>query len=871
MSNQEKNNSLNNLRTIHKLQTGGEIQELLRDLRASRNMMDDFMNNLYRAIANFKAKNTNKDNNVDVKSNLVIEKPEEIKDNDSILVSSNSTKKDKTDPSISDASTFVNQYSNKKNFNDKNNNRQNNNNYFNKTKSNYQNNEKPFNRQFQKPINYNVQRTFNNNQNSGYKQFNNQRTNYNNQKNYLNNGSFGGQKNSNGFAPSKANAFRSFEPLEDSRVLAQPERTFAGKKAPVKNQYDEKKQMSKKSLMKRGFIVDNSSYSEDEDGIRMGSRKLARGKKKEEKVFVAPAIESAIITSENVSVKTLSEKTGKPVTEIIKKLMLLGIMATINSTIDYATAELVSDELGVKLEQKIEKTYEEQLKESSTSLSENAVKRPPVVTVMGHVDHGKTSLLDAIRKTNVVSGEAGGITQKIGAYQVSWNGEKITFIDTPGHAAFTSMRARGAKVTDIAILVVAADDGIMPQTKEAIAHIKAANCPMIVAINKMDKPEANPERVKEQLAENGVLPEEWGGDTIIVPISAKQGVGIDKLLETVLLVAEIQELKADPNQTAVGVVIEAELDKNKGPIATVLVQNGTLKIGDSVMSGITFGKVRAMYDENGKQIKTALPSTPVSVLGLDSVPNAGDQVYAVSEKLSKQVIQERINKIKTERANVTSGVSLDDFMDKVNEGKLKTLNLIIKADVQGSVEALKQTLSTLKNEEARVVCIHSGAGPVTESDVILAEASGAVIINFNLKVVGKIEALAESRKVQIKSYKVIYECVDEITKALNGMLSVKYENVVIGHTEVRVMFKLSSAGIVCGSYVKDGKITRNSFVKVYRGDDLILETQVEALKIQKDDKSEVNYGYECGIKLKDSTGIQVGDVFEVYEKVEVKR
>lgn len=394
---------------------------------------------------------------------------------------------------------------------------------------------------------------------------------------------------------------------------------------------------------------------------------------------------------------------------------------------------------------------------------------------------------------------------------------------------------------------------------------------MIVAINKMDKPEANPERVKQQLAENGVLPEEWGGDTILVPISAKQGVGIDKLLETVLLVAEMQELKADPTQMAVGAVIEAELDKNRGPIATILIQNGTLHVGDSVMSGITYGKVRAMFDEYGKQLKSAPPSTPVAILGLDSVPNAGDQVYAIDEKLSKQVIQERINKIKEERANSTSGVSLDDFMDRVNEGKLKTLNIIIKADVQGSVEALKQTLTVIKNEEAKVVCIHSGAGPVTESDVILAGASDAVIINFNLKVSGKIEQFAENQKVQIKSYKVIYECVDEITKALNGMLSVKYEDKIIGHTEVRAMFKLSSAGIICGSYVKDGKVTRNSYVNVYRGDEKILQTQIEALKIQKDDKAEVNFGYECGIKLKDSTGVQVGDTFEVYEKVEIKR
>ena len=878
MAGEEKNNSLNNLKAIHKLQVGGEMQELLRDIRSSRSMMDEFMNSLFKAISLARgAQETSQSliaNNEEETSKVAKKTSENA---DSIIEKPTPLKEDKADPKNSDASTFLNQYSNRNGRQDNKNSGFKQYGMQQRTQLNNQGAQKPYNKQYQsqqgsKPISYNAQRTFapNSNQNNQFRQYNGQRQNAFNNRPYDGNRPFVAGKQSNGFASSKANAFKSFVALEDSRVLAGPEKTFGGKKAPVKSQYDEKKQMSKKALMKRGFIVDNS-YAEDEDGNIMGSRKLAKTKKKEEKVFVAPAIENAVITSENVSVKTLSEKTGKPVTEIIKKLMLLGIMATINSTIDFGTAELVADELGVKLEQKLEKTYEEQLQETSSMNNENAIKRPPVVTVMGHVDHGKTSLLDAIRKTNVVSGEAGGITQKIGAYQVTWNGEKITFIDTPGHAAFTSMRARGAKVTDIAILVVAADDGIMPQTKEAIAHIKAANCPMIVAINKMDKPEANPERVKEQLAENGVLPEEWGGDTILVPISAKQGVGIDKLLETVLLVAEIQELKADPEQTAVGVVIEAELDKTKGPIANILIQNGTLHVGDSVMSGITFGKVRAMYDEYGNQVKVALPSTPVSILGLDDVPNAGDQVYGVSEKLSKQVIQERINKIKSDRANSTSGVSLDDFMDRVNEGKLKTLNLIIKADVQGSVEALKQTLTTLKNEEARVVCIHSGAGPVTESDIILAEASSAVIINFNLKVAGKIEALAENRNVQIKSYKVIYECVDEINKALNGMLSVKYEDVVIGHAEVRMMFKLSSVGVVCGSYIKDGKITRNSFVRVFRGDEKILETEVQALKIQKDDKAEVSFGYECGIKLKDSTGITVGDTFEIYEKVEIKR
>lgn len=863
MANEKTNNGLNNLKMINKIQKDGVLQELLRDLHSTKNQLEMLMKNTSKFIASKKEQNVDKENT----SNQTEPNPTEV--SKPLVVEEVVEKVEPKKEEKPQAQIKVNRFTN-----------------FNRDQRQNQNNNDK--RQFVNRENGRQNGNYNN-QNGGYnKQYNNQRQfgNFNNglrqQNNYGNNERRpyynqngnrpynNGPRSQNGFAQSKANAFKSFVPLESSKVLAGPEKTFAGKKAPTKSQYEEKKQMSKKSLMKRGFIVDDS-YSEDLDGVRMGSRKLVKSKKKETQTFVAPAVENAVITTENVTVKTLSEKTGKPVTEIIKQLMILGIMATINSFIDFTTAELVAEELGVKLEQKLEKSYEEKLEEQSKELGEHAIKRPPVVTVMGHVDHGKTSLLDAIRKTNVVSGEAGGITQKIGAYQVTWNGEKITFIDTPGHAAFTAMRARGAKVTDIAILVVAADDGIMPQTIEAINHIKAAACPMIVAINKMDKPEANPERVKQQLAENGVLPEEWGGDTILVPISAKQGVGIDKLLETVLLVAEMQELKADPTQMAVGAVIEAELDKNRGPIATILIQNGTLHVGDSVMSGITYGKVRAMFDEYGKQLKSAPPSTPVAILGLDSVPNAGDQVYAIDEKLSKQVIQERINKIKEERANSTSGVSLDDFMDRVNEGKLKTLNIIIKADVQGSVEALKQTLTVIKNEEAKVVCIHSGAGPVTESDVILAGASDAVIINFNLKVSGKIEQFAENQKVQIKSYKVIYECVDEITKALNGMLSVKYEDKIIGHTEVRAMFKLSSAGIICGSYVKDGKVTRNSYVNVYRGDEKILQTQIEALKIQKDDKAEVNFGYECGIKLKDSTGVQVGDTFEVYEKVEIKR
>ncbi len=687
-------------------------------------------------------------------------------------------------------------------------------------------------------------------------------------------GQNGGQKKANPFVSTRANGFKSFapQPTESSAVLAQPERNFGNKNKQRRN-IDESKKLGVKQ--KAGFAKQNNILVMDEDGFEettMGSRKLIK-KKKEVEVVVAPQVTHAVLTSNEITVKELSEKIGKPVAEIVKKLMLLGVMATINSTIDFDTCELVSSELGVELELKLDKTFEEKLLETSAAAEDdkNLTKRPPVVTVMGHVDHGKTSLLDAFRKTNVVLGEAGGITQKIGAYQISFNGEKITFIDTPGHAAFTSMRARGAEVTDIAILVVAADDGIMPQTVEAINHIKAANVPMIVAINKMDKPEANPDRVKQQLTEHGVLPEEWGGDAICVPISAKQGMGLDELKKMILLVAEMQELKANPNKMATGTVIEAELDKNRGAVATVLVQSGTLKIGDSIMSGITYGKVKAMFDENGKPVKKAGPSTPVAVMGFNDVPSSGDTVYAVEESLSKQVINERINKIKQERAKHTSGVSADDFMSRIHEGKLKNLNVILKADTQGSVEALKASLETIRNEEVKVVCIHSAPGAITESDIDLAQTTGAVVVAFNIKTPSKTTQLIESAKVEFVESKIIYEIIEQITRMSKGMMAIKYEEKYIGSAEIRVVFKLSSAGKVAGSYVLDGKIQRKGIAKIMRGKELIGETEIESLKIVKDEKSEVAKGFECGIKLRENIDFQEGDILECYLKQEVKR
>ncbi len=675
------------------------------------------------------------------------------------------------------------------------------------------------------------------------------------------------------FVSTKQNNFKTFKSQPDFTPPVVPERTFGNKnKSPQRNKgfdQDAKKPAFNKRDDSRRSVI---AYGEDgfEETI-MGSRKTIKPKKKQEKV-INPIVTHAVLTSAEISVKDLSEKIGIPVAEIVKKLMMLGIMGNINSTIDFDTAELVLSDFGVTLELNKAKTMEEMLQDATEEQDNSQmIKRPPVVAVMGHVDHGKTSLLDAFRSSHVVEGEAGGITQAIGAYQISFNGEKITFIDTPGHAAFTAMRARGAKATDIAILVVAADDGVMPQTVEAINHIKAAKTPMIVAINKMDKPEANPDRIKQQLTQYDVLPEEWGGNAIIVPISAKTGFGLDDLKQTILLVAEMEELKANPDAKATGVVLEAELDKNKGPVASILVQNGTLKVGDSIMSGITYGKVRAMFDEQGKTIKQALPSTPVSVLGFNEVPSSGDVVYAVEESLSKQVIQERIDKIKKERSAKTSGVSLDNFMDKVNEGTLKNLNLIIKADTIGSCEALQSTLLAIKNEEAKVNIIHSGTGAITESDIVLAETTKSILIAFNQKAMPKAKALAEAQKIEIKTYNIIYDVVDDITRAINGLLSVKYEEKYVGSAEIRMVFKLSSQGKIAGSYVKDGKVIRGCVATVKRGDEEIGKTTVESVKIVKDEKAEVAKGFECGIKLKDDIAFVEGDIIEFYVKEKIER
>lgn len=568
---------------------------------------------------------------------------------------------------------------------------------------------------------------------------------------------------------------------------------------------------------------------------------------------------------DEITVGDLASLLRMTANEVIKKLMSLGVMATVNEVIDYDTAEIVATELGAKVEKKVEISIEEQIIEEEVEDDENAITRPPVVCVMGHVDHGKTSVLDAIRHTDVTSTEAGGITQTIGAYQVEVNNQKITFLDTPGHAAFTAMRARGAMATDIAVLVVAADDGIMPQTIEAINHAKAANVQIIVAINKMDKEGANPTRVMEQLTEQELVPEEWGGDVICVPVSAKTGMGIDKLLETILLVAEMCELKANPNRAAKGVVIEAKLDKGRGPIATFLVQNGTLQSGDYVVAGTAVGRVRAMTDYRGKKLNSAGPSVPVEIMGLDQAPMSGDEFNAVTnEKLAKQLVEQRKEKAKEEEFKQFHKVTLDTLFSTLEEGQLKDLNIIIKADVQGSVEAVKQSLLKIENDEVRVRIIHGAVGAVNDSDVMLANASNAIIVAFATDVEQDAADNAARDGIEIKQYSIIYDLIEDIEAAMRGMRSVKYRNVDTGTAEVREVYTVSSVGSIAGSLVTSGTIRRNGKVRVMRNGKEIADTPIKNLKRFKDDVKDVSSGYECGISLENWNDIKPGDIFECY-------
>ncbi len=573
-----------------------------------------------------------------------------------------------------------------------------------------------------------------------------------------------------------------------------------------------------------------------------------------------------------ITVKDFADKIGKNPSEIITRLISVGVFATINQEIDFEHAHQIASDFGITIkEKKVESEIELELLQEEDR-PEDLEERPPVITVMGHVDHGKTSLLDAIRKTNVTSKEAGGITQHIGASEVRVNGKKIVFLDTPGHEAFTAMRSRGAKITDIAILVVAADDGVMPQTIEAINHAKAANVPIIVALNKIDKPTANPDRVKQELSEHGVLIEEWGGDTICVPVSALTGEGIDNLLEMILLLSEMLELKANPNKLASGVIIEAELDKSKGPVATVLIQGGTLKTGDSVVAGASYGRVRAMVNDKGKNIKKAGPSTAVKIWGLSDTPEAGDSFNAVKDdKIAKQIYEQRKEKIREQNLKATAKVSLEDLFKQIQEGDVKELNIIIKADVQGSVEALKQSLLKLSNDEVKINVIHGGVGTITESDILLASASNAIIIGFNVRPNSAVIGLAEKENVDVRTYRIIYEAIEDVEAAMKGMLEPEYKEVILGRVEIRATFKVPGVGNIGGAYVQEGKITRNSKVRLLRDGIVIYDGQVSSLKRFKDDVREVVAGYECGVGLENYNDIKEGDIIEPYIIEEIKR
>ena len=572
-----------------------------------------------------------------------------------------------------------------------------------------------------------------------------------------------------------------------------------------------------------------------------------------------------VTVGDEITVGELAAAMKKTAAEVIKELLKLGMMATVNQVIDYDTAEIVVTEMGARIERAVVVTIEEQIMDDTEDNAENLKPRSPVVVVMGHVDHGKTSLLDAIRDTAVTDTEAGGITQHIGAYRVNCNGNDITFLDTPGHAAFTSMRQRGAMATDIAVLVVAADDGIMPQTIEAINHAKAAKVQIIVAINKMDKPEANPDRIMQQLTEHELVPEEWGGDIICVPVSAKTKMGIDNLLENILLVAEMQELKANPNRRAKGIVIEARLDKGRGPVASLLVQNGTLNSGDIIVAGTSVGRVRMMTNENGIEVKSAGPSVPVEITGLAETPNAGDVFDAVSdERLARQLVEQRKQKAKEEIFNAKQKVTLDNLFQNLSEGDLKELNVIVKADVQGSVEAVRENLTKLSNEEVKVSVIHGGVGAVNESDVMLAQTSGAIIVGFNVRPDAVAKAAAERDGVDMRMYRVIYDCIEEIEAAMKGMLAPKYRENQVATIEVRNVYKISNVGTVAGCYVTNGKVSRNCQIRLVRDGIVVCEDKIDSLRRFKDDVKEVAQGYECGISLEKFADIKEGDIFEAF-------
>lgn len=625
-----------------------------------------------------------------------------------------------------------------------------------------------------------------------------------------------------------------------------------------------KKQKLTKKSDQRSKPFGNKRRQEEQEKMRRLQR--------QQQMAALKKIPVKVMIPEEISVGELASRMKRTAADVIKGLIKLGVMASISEVIDYDTAAIVAEEMGCKVEKEVHVTIEEQLFDEHEDKEEELQPRDPVVVVMGHVDHGKTSLLDAIRKTKVIEGEAGGITQHIGAYRVEVDGKPITFLDTPGHAAFTSMRARGAQVTDIAILVVAADDGVMPQTIEAINHAKAANVPIIVAVNKIDKQGANPDRVLQQLTEYELVPEEWGGQTIVCNISAKFGQGIDNLLEMVLLTAEMADLKANPNRKARGTVIEAKLDKGRGPVATLLVQNGTLHAGDTVIAGTSVGRVRAMTNDDGKKIESAGPSVPVEIIGLAEVPGAGDIFDAVDdEKMARELVEQRKDKEKEERNKLFHKVTLDNLFDSIQQGEMKELNIIVKADVQGSVEAVRSSLEKLTNDEVRVRVIHGAVGAINESDVMLAAASGAIIVGFNVRPDRTATDSAAQQGVDMRMYRVIYDAIEEMEQAMKGMLEPKFKEVVLGHAEVRQVFKITGAGAVAGCYVQDGKIQRNAEVRVVRDGIVFHEGHLNTLKRFKDDVKDVATSYECGMSIENYNDIKEGDIIECFVMEEVKR
>ncbi|MGN1302978.1 MAG: translation initiation factor IF-2 [Clostridia bacterium] len=729
-------------------------------------------------------------------------------------------------------------------------------------------NNRPFNRDGQRPFNRDGQRPFNNNRNQG---------------------NFGGRRplDERGIEKNIKNIMAS-DVVEKENV-----REYANKAIDKqKNNRYEEKSNKKASKSRRNDFEEISSHKLkdlkqenrlsnmfDEGSMldyydltttrgRRGKKKLQQGENRvKQKIFDL----TDITIPETITVKDLSAELKKTSGEIIKKLLVYGIMATINNEIDFDTAFLIAGEFGVTAHKKEVVTDEDILFDDSEDKEEDLKPRPPVIVVMGHVDHGKTSLLDAVRSTNVIEGEAGGITQAIGAYKVEINGREITFLDTPGHEAFTAMRARGAQITDIAILVVAANDGVMPQTIEAIDHAKAAGIPIIVAINKIDVEGANPDKVKQELAEYGLVSEDWGGDTIFVPISAKKKINIDNLLEMVLLVADMKELKANPNKQAKGVVIEAKLDKSKGPVATMLVQRGTLDIGDTILVGSVIGRIRTMTDDKGHKVKKAGPSTPVEITGLTEVPEAGDTFYEVKdEKTAKHLMERRKRQARDKALKASSRVTLDDLFSQIEKGNLKQLNIIVKADVQGSVEAVKQALEKLSNDEVKVKVIHANVGAITESDVTLANVSNAIIIGFNVRPQPIAKDMADKENVEIKTYSVIYNAIEDVEAAMKGMLDPVFKEVVIGNAEVRQTFKISDVGTIAGCYVTNGKVARNAGVRVLRDNVVIHDGKLISLKRMKDDVKEVAKGFECGIQIENFNDIKEGDIIEAYIMEQVK-